>query len=221
MFRIKICGITNVDDAKVAVASGADAIGLNFFAKSPRYASPQMAAEIVAAVRGQISVVGVFVNAPVDEVIELADRLPLDYVQLHGDEPPATLRDLAPRRVVRAFRLRSNDEQAVFEYVESARALAAPPVALLIDAFKQGRFGGTGALAEWGQVGRVRSLVRDCPIVLAGGLCPDNVRAAVQRSECDGVDVASGVEVQPGKKDVAKTYQFVELARAALREIAE
>ncbi len=220
VFQIKICGITNVADAEMAVASGADAIGLNFYAKSSRYVSAPVAADIVAAVGEQVSVVGVFVNASFTGISQIADSLLLDYVQLHGDEPPELLQKLAPRQVVRALRLRPGGEQAVFDFLADATALSARPAAVLIDACKMGSFGGTGDVANWSGVSVLGDVGCGCPIVLAGGLDPSNVREAIERTECDGVDVASGVEAQPGKKDAAKTRRFVELARSAFQELA-
>ena len=220
VFRVKICGITNVADAEVAAAAGADAIGLNFFPDSPRCVDPQTAERIVAAVGQQMSVVGVFVNAPINHMLDLADRLSLDFIQLHGDEPSSQLLDLAHRNIIRAFRLRPGDEKVIQEFVAASQDQGSPLAALLVDAYQKGSFGGTGKIANWGGFKAVSQIVHDCPILLAGGLHPDNVRDAIHQTHCHGVDVASGVEVEPGQKDVTKTRRFIRSALDAFQEIA-
>ena len=220
MFRVKICGITNVDDALAVAAAGADAIGLNFFPGSVRCVDVQTARRIVATIGGRVTVVGVFVNATLEQMKGLADQLPLNFVQLHGDESPARLQELPPRGVIRVFRLRPGEEQGVVEFLGEAQRLKAPPAAVLVDAYQKGVFGGTGESADWEQVARLRNSILDCPLILAGGLNPSNVRDAIRRTRCAGVDTASGVEAAPGKKDVAKIRQFVASARDAFDELA-
>lgn len=221
MFQVKICGITNVEDALAVVESGGDAIGLNFFPGSTRCVEMETARRIVSAVRGQVRIVGVFVDASVQHMARLAAELPLEFLQLHGDEPPSRLRDLAPRRVIRAFRLRPERERVVVDFINAAQTLKAPPAAVLVDAYREGAFGGTGEPADWGQVRRLGDVERRCPLLLAGGLNPENVDQAIRRTRCDGVDVASGVEAAPGKKDAARIHGFVTSAMTAFRETAE
>lgn len=216
MFQVKICGITSVADARLAQQAGADAIGLNFYRESPRFVAAPAAARIAAAVGDQLTVVGVFVNCGAAQIARMAEQVPLDAIQLHGDEPPELLCALAPRPVIRAFRLRDDDVPAVLEYLEISRGLEKPPSAILIDAFEKGSFGGTGKTANWEKSRTLAKLAAPCPLLLAGGLTPENVQDAIRAVGCHGVDVASGVESQPGRKDEVKTKQFVSAAWSAL-----
>ncbi|MFO7903916.1 MAG: phosphoribosylanthranilate isomerase [Planctomycetota bacterium] len=221
MFRVKICGITTVAEAEAVVDAGADAIGLNFYPKSPRCIDPATAEEIVSAVGGRLGIVGVFVNASTGQMARLADQLPLDYIQLHGDEPTGQLSELAPRRAIRALRLRRDHEDSIAEFLTAARTSGAPPAAILVDAYQQGSFGGTGTIVNWGQVKDLKARLGDCALILAGGLHPTNIRDAIHQTACDGVDVASGVELRPGVKDIGKMRQFVITAMEALGEVEE
>jgi phosphoribosylanthranilate isomerase len=199
--KVKICGITSLDDALVAVAAGADALGFVFFEKSPRNVDPEQAAAIIAQLPPFIQVVGLFVNAPLDLVNETADRCGLDIIQLHGDETPAYC-DLVRRRVMKVFRVRGMESLApIADYRVSA---------YLLDAYSPNAYGGTGSVFNW-----------DCaiaakqhgPVVLAGGLDPENVASAVAKVRPYGVDVSSGVEASPGKKDAELVRRFVEQAK--------
>ncbi len=216
MFRVKICGITTVADAAEAVKAGADAIGLNFFKGSPRYVSPEIAARITDSLPVEIAKVGVFVNLPISEIIAIVAKSGLTAVQLHGDEPPEYVRQLAPRSVIKAFRLQRGQLQTIEEYLDQCLLLGASPIAILLDAYEPGQFGGTGKAADWPLAVEYSHIGGAPPLVLAGGLRPDNVRDAIRCVKPAAVDTASGVELAPGKKDPAKMAAFASAAQAAL-----
>lgn len=217
MFRVKICGLTSVADALEAVAAGADAIGLNFYPRSPRCITPQLAAEISQAVGPQVVRVGVFVNAPTIEIRRLAADCSLDAVQLHGDELPAAVRDLAGIPVVRAMRI-ANDLSDAQRHLDQCQALAALPRTLLVDAAVVGQYGGSGRAAPW-EILAARGPLCGLPLILAGGLHAENVAAAIAIVRPDGVDVASGVEESPGRKSPERMRAFVDAARRALADL--
>jgi len=219
VFRVKICGITNVDDALASARAGADALGLNFYPKSPRHITPEQARAIVEVLPRNVVKVGLFVNAPVDEVRDTFDRLGLNLIQLHGDEPPESLAELGDRPVMRAFRLGSEGLPPVTEYLRHCRRLGCLPRLVLIDAHVKGAYGGTGQVADWPTVKRYPVDKDDPPLVLAGGLSPSNVAEAIRAVSPAAVDTASGVESAPGKKDPAAVEAFVRAARAALAEV--
>jgi phosphoribosylanthranilate isomerase len=218
MFRIKICGITNMGDAKAAAAAGADAIGLNFYRASKRCVSHDAAREIVAGVPGSILKVGVFVNHDADEIQEVAEQLNLDYIQLHGDEPAAFLSELPESlKIVRAFRCGADGLAPLASYLDECRVLGRVPDAVLLDSSVAGAFGGTGQAIDWSLVARERSVLGAIPLILAGGLTPRNVRTAIKAVRPEGVDVASGVERQAGIKDIELMKQFVATAKEAFQ----
>jgi phosphoribosylanthranilate isomerase len=201
---VKICGVTRPGDAAHAAAAGADAIGVNLWPGSRRYADDATARAVLAAVPPGVLKVGVFVNAPAVEVAARMQDLGLDCVQLHGDERAADFAGLDPARLIRVVRIKD----------ESSFAAAAGWTARLwmYDAFVEG-FGGGGQAAPWPLVARHARR----PFLLAGGLTPDNVAAAVTATRPAGVDVASGVESAPGQKDPALVAAFVAAARAAAK----
>jgi phosphoribosylanthranilate isomerase len=206
--QIKICGIIALDDALAAADAGADLLGFNFYPPSPRYIEPQACARLVAALRSRgigITTVGVFVNAPPAEVAAILDACGLDLAQLHGDEPPEALTDLGGR----AFKAIRPATPAEGEALAAAYARRVPP-ALLVDACHPGLFGGSGQAADWGLAA---ALAATHPILLAGGLRPDNVAAAIARVQPWGVDVASGVETSPGRKEPTKMVEFMRATR--------
>lgn len=216
MFRVKICGITRVEDALLAVDAGADAVGLNFFPQSPRCVSNDAAREIVAAVGNRACKVGVFVNARREDVLQAHEELGLDLVQLHGDESPAFLHALgAAVPVMRAFRCTAVGLAPIGRYLDACRVLGCPPRMVLIDAYQAGVYGGTGHLPPWEVVARFRELRFPYPLALAGGLAPENVGEAILAVRPAAVDVASGVEERAGIKDPARTRAFVAQAQAA------
>jgi phosphoribosylanthranilate isomerase len=207
---IKICGIRDVATAQAVAQSAANAIGLNFYARSPRVIAPAVAKEIVAALPPGIEPVGVFVNHSLDEVRAIAGECGLRTIQLHGDEPPEILAALARDfKVIRAFRVCDDGLKEVDDYLLACRRLGALPWACLIDAKVPGHYGGTGRLAPWETVRRAYKTDDWPPLILAGGLSPENVAQAVASVTPWGVDVAGGVESTVACKDAALVRQFV------------
>jgi phosphoribosylanthranilate isomerase len=205
--RVKFCGITRFEDAREAERLGAWAIGLIHHAKSPRDCDPAVAAAIGGEFRRRLEVVGVFVNPALDEVVRAVEDESLTMIQLHGDEGPAFCQELARRtgaRVMKAFRVRSGaDVQAAEAYRTDLH---------LFDAHRAGTPGGTGESFDWGLVARRRSSV---PMVLSGGLRADNVGEAIAIARPYAVDVATGVEAEPGIKDHQLMSAFFDAAQAA------
>jgi phosphoribosylanthranilate isomerase len=207
--KVKICGITSLEDATAAVELGADMLGFNFYPPSPRSLTADKAGEIIASLRdraAQTEMVGVFVNQRPETVQTLFVQCGLDLVQLSGDEPPREVQALAPA----AFKaIRPADAAQAFEQAALyARRAAAP--ALLLDARVPGQYGGTGQTVDWELAS---SLARRVPLLLAGGLTPENLPQALEQVRPWGVDVASGVESQPGVKDLRRMAEFIRLAR--------
>ncbi len=208
--RVKICGITTLEDALAALDAGADLLGFNFYPPSPRAIAPAVCAELVHALRARgatATMVGVFVNRPPAEVAAVLDACGLDLAQLSGDEPAADAALLGPR-AFKALRPQ-NAAQAVAQAAAYA-CRSAPPILLADAAAGAGRFGGTGQTADWTAAA---ALAATWPILLAGGLRPDNVAAAIAAVHPWGVDVASGVENTPGRKDWKKMRAFVAAVR--------
>jgi phosphoribosylanthranilate isomerase len=204
--RIKFCGITNVDDAERAVAAGAWAIGLIFWPRSPRRCEPAAAIEIAAAVKRRVEVAGVFVNATLDHVAEMAEAVGPTMLQLHGDEGPAYCGEAARRtgaKVIKAVRVRSGAD---------VRALSAFHTDYhLLDSYTAGVPGGTGETFAWETARAHRGRT---PMILSGGLNPENVAEAIAAVHPFAVDVASGVERAPGIKDPEKLQAFAAAVRA-------
>lgn len=203
MVKIKICGITEGDDALHAIDCGADALGFVFYDRSPRAITRKTARTIIAQLPPLVTVVGLFVNADPGTVREVADDCGLDLIQYHGDESPEIVR-LAPRRSIRALRVRENE---IFD--EIARY---PASGLLLDAWVSGSFGGTGVPCNWEIAA---AIAKKRPVILAGGLTPENVATAIQAVRPYGVDVSSGVEATPGHKDRKKVAAFIKAAQIA------
>jgi len=204
--KIKFCGITRLDDAELAVASGAWAIGMIFWPRSPRRAELDAAAEIAAAVKRRAEVAGVFVNATLDEVAQTADAVGLTMIQLHGEEGPAYCAEAARRtgcKVIKAARVRSGaDVQALAPFHTDYH---------LLDSYIAGVPGGTGETFSWEIARAHRGRV---PVILSGGLTPDNVAEAIAAVHPYAVDVASGVELSPGRKDPEKLQAFAAAVRS-------
>ncbi len=222
MFRIKICGITTVEDARMVAAAGADAIGLNFFPGSPRFVTPRDAAQIAGALPPGVLKVGVFVNSPAEHVWQVALSLQLDAVQLHGDESPEFLASWPDPKMpacVKAFRLGSEGLDPLAEYLERSRQLECVPDMVLVDAAQGGQYGGTGRTADWSQAARYPLAPWHPPLVLAGGLTAENIAEAIQAVRPYAVDTASGVESSPGRKDPELVVRFVAAARAAFEQM--
>jgi len=201
MVRVKICGITNLHDARQAVEAGADALGFVFYEKSPRFVTPATAGEIIGGLPPFVQMVGLFVNAASDDVNRTADLCGLDVVQLHGDETPEYCGQIA-RRVIKSFRIKD---------MASLDAINAYSVAgYLLDAWSPDAYGGTGRTFNW-DVAEIAK--RYGTVILAGGLDPDNIRQAVDRVKPYAVDASSGVEMAPGRKDPAKVRAFIGRAK--------
>ncbi|MDB4989674.1 MAG: Phosphoribosylanthranilate isomerase [Myxococcaceae bacterium] len=201
--RVKVCGVTSLEDARACVAAGVDAIGLNFWPRSVRRCDERVAREIVTALHGQSLFVGVFVDQSAEDIERLVAEVGLDCVQLHGEESPTFVQRFLPH-AYKALRVRG---QEVLELTRSY-----PGKYVLLDAYVAGMPGGTGAVFDWQLAKRV-ALERK--LTLAGGLTPDNVAAAVSAVRPWCVDTASGVESAPGVKDHALIRAFVERARGA------
>ena len=200
MTIIKICGIKTLIDALAAIDAGVDFLGFNFYPKSTRFIEKEICAEITSVLKReypQIKLVGVFVNSAVGEVKNILETCSLDLAQLHGDETPEMFAQLVPR-VFKAFRGIPSDITG-YERNESP--------ALLVDAAVKGVYGGSGVTADWSATAE---LSKRYPLLLAGGLTPENVADAVRQVRPWGVDVASGVESAAGEKDVSKMKAFVQ-----------
>lgn len=204
--RVKICGIRRPEDARAAVRAGADALGFNFWPGSRRYLPPAEAGRIVRDLPPFVAAVGVFVNAPREEIVEAVLASGVGVVQLHGDEGPEACLDL-PVRVVKAVRVGSPADVAGLAVYRDAGVGT-----FLLDAPSAG-FGGSGSTFDWSLAADARRMGR---VILAGGLDPENVAEAIRAARPWGVDVASGVEVAPGVKDAARIGRFVAEARGAL-----
>jgi phosphoribosylanthranilate isomerase len=203
MTWIKICGVTNVDDAEHVVRSGANAIGLNFVHGSKRRVTLEQARPIVEAIRGRIELVAV-VSSPTDDEVKELTELGMEWLQLHGDEPPARVSRLLPR----AFKAVPIEDAA-----DARRAANYPGERLLVDTKVSGASGGTGKVFDWQLV---TDLTKTRQLILAGGLTPKNVAAAVRVLAPWGVDTASGVELVPGVKDAELVTAFVLAVRGAV-----
>ncbi len=213
--RVKICGITSPQDAALAVHAGADAIGM-LFAPSPRKIDRDAAEQIISVLPPFVAAVGVFVDAPLDWVREMATGLHLGAVQLSGDEPLEYVAALSPLRVVKAVRVVGPDSlEAPSSWARGERP--ANLAAVLLDTAVAGQHGGTGRSFDWSLAADLqRSSGAALPVILAGGLRPDNVAEAVRVVRPYAVDVSSGVEAEPGRKDTEKVKRFVVEVRRAL-----
>jgi phosphoribosylanthranilate isomerase len=220
LFRIKICGVTNQRDAADVADSGADAIGLNFYPKSPRCVSIEMARRIAGELPEDIRRVGVFVNSPAASVNEIADIVGLDFAQLHGDETVEQIGDVEAVPVIKAIRCRADSLHGIAALARQCLETDGRLEAILLDAFVRGEFGGTGARTDWGAAARIRANLT-IPLILAGGLTAENVADAIHAVSPAAVDVASGVESAPGKKDREAIRRFVDQARLAFNQNTE
>jgi len=190
--KVKICGITNYDDASAALDMGADLLGFNFYPKSPRFVTLEKATEIISKLPAFVDIAGIFVNAPFDQIREKIDQCQLDWVQLHGDESP----DFC--RLFHSLNVKTMKALRVKERADIDKADSFFTDAVLLDAFHPARYGGTGATFDWNIIGHIGKR-----IFLAGGIHPDNAAAAVKVGVY-GIDVCSGIESEPGKKDHKK-----------------
>jgi len=196
--KVKICGITNYEDAAAAIDMGADLLGFNFYPKSPRFVPPQKAVEIINRLPAFIDIAGVFVNASLEQIHEVRSLCQLDWVQLHGDESPKFCREFLSHnvKIMKAIRVKDqSDIQQAENYFTDA---------ILLDAFDPEKYGGTGLTFDWNIIGHIGKR-----IFLAGGINPDNVETAVELGVY-GIDVCSGIEAEPGRKDHEKMKKLFE-----------
>ncbi len=202
--RVKICGLTRADDACAAMAAGADALGLVFYLRSPRCVDVERARAVTAGLPPFVTVVGLFVDAPADEVRAVLEAVRIDLLQFHGEEPPEYCAGF-PRPYIKALRMR--------EGLDLRQAMRAHrrALGLLLDAYSPAAPGGSGLSFDWDRVPADLPV----PVILAGGLTPENVGAAVRRVRPFAVDVSSGVESAPGIKDPDRVRRFLEAVRRA------
>lgn len=202
--KVKICGITNVDDALEAIDLGADYLGFNFYPDSPRYISPENLDNILKDVPYNIGKVGIFVNADAQLVIDVATQFNLDLLQFHGDEVEDYCNQFA-RPVMKAVRPKSIADLDGLENYDSDY--------FLVDSFVQSSFGGTGVVSNWDLAREIKKKVNK-PMFLSGGLTPENIELAIASVRPFGVDVASGVEHEPGQKSYKKMQEFIKKAKS-------
>ena len=200
---VKICGVTNLDDLMCAVESGADAVGVNFFPGSKRYVTPEAAAKLLATIPPTVQRVGVFVDPGKNEVEEILEKVPLDVLQFSGNESPLLLSGYK----IKMFKAIHVANETSLNSMRTYKVDA-----FLLDAYSDGEFGGTGKVFDWSIAAMAKQWGK---VILAGGLNPENVAEAVRSVKPYGVDVSSGVEAQPGKKDHNKIRDFILRAREA------
>ncbi|MEO7658648.1 MAG: phosphoribosylanthranilate isomerase [Pyrinomonadaceae bacterium] len=209
MTRVKICGITNLDDALLAIKFGADELGFNFYKKSPRFITPDAAKVIVDGLPKDISLVGVFVNESIDAIATTANRVGLGTIQLHGDEDidfVNAVRDSSGLKVIKAIRVAPD--------FAPSDATGFNADAILLDGFSAKERGGTGETFDWEIARMVRALVPG--LYLAGGLSSANVGDAIRKVQPDAVDTCSRIESEPGKKDAAKLKDFIKAVKETI-----
>ena len=209
MTKVKICGITNLEDARHSIDCGADALGFNFYNKSPRYISMENAKEIINQLPDNVEKVGVFVNEDMDKIVEIADVAGLDTLQLHGDETPAFVAEIAAKTelpMIKAMRVSSDFiASGVADYDSDA---------VLLDTFSADQHGGSGKVFNW-EIARV-VVQSGKKLYLAGGLSPENVADAIKAVRPYAVDACSLLEIEPGHKDHEKVAAFIKAAKEAI-----
>ena len=199
--KVKICGLTNYEDAAAAMDMGADILGFNFYPESPRFVTPEKATEIIKKLPAFVDIAGVFVNDSFDKIREIIDRCQLGWIQLHGDESPQFCRVFLSLNVKTMKALRVRDQADI----DKANSFFTD--AVLLDAFHPERYGGTGLTFDWNIIGHIGKRV-----FLAGGINPDNAAAAIEMGVY-GIDVCSGIESEPGKKDHKKMKKLFDNIR--------
>jgi len=204
MAQVKICGITNLDDAQIAQEAGADMLGF-VFADSPRRIDPAVAGDIISKLSKDVKIVALFCNEEADKVFEVIDNLPrVDFIQFHGDETPEYCEDFKGNRIIKALRIRDHESLKQISRYRKVKYV-------LLDSFKKDQYGGTGTTFDWELAKKAK--VYNVPIFLSGGLNPDNVKRAIDVVDPFCVDVSSGVEESPGKKDLDLVHKFVAQAK--------
>ena len=198
MTEIKICGMTNIDDATNAAECGADALGFIFYRKSPRYITPEVAREIIRNLSHSVCKVGVFVDHDVDKIKEIVEFCGLDLIQLHGSESPQYCRQFPESSLIKAI---AEQTPHLFEY---------PVGAILLDAYHPKLYGGTGKKSDWDLAVKIKE---NHALVLSGGLRLENIREALKTVLPDAVDINSGVELSPGRKDPEKVKKIIEIVK--------
>lgn len=206
MTEIKICGITNIDDAMNAAECGVDALGFIFYRKSPRYVTPAVAREIIRNLSHSVCKVGVFVDYDVDKIKEIVEFCGLDLIQLHGSESPQYCRQFPESRLIKGLSPRSeNDLKNIADY---------PVSAVLVDAYHPKLHGGTGKKSDWDLALKIKE---KHSLILSGGLNLENIREAIEIVSPDAVDVNSGVERSPGRKNPEKVKKIIEIVKQTKR----
>jgi phosphoribosylanthranilate isomerase len=209
---VKICGITNAPDASAACEAGANFLGFNFYEKSPRHIAPAEASKIRSQLPQDVEAVGIFVNAKPAAIASLSASVRLDAAQLHGDETPNIVsRVVSSLPVIKAFRVDSGFSMRLFDQFPGV-------LAFLLDGARVGQYGGTGQTADWDFARRAAAAHR---IILSGGLRVENVAEAVRIVRPYGVDVASGLETKPGKKDHGRLKEFIDEVRRAEQKLEQ
>jgi phosphoribosylanthranilate isomerase len=203
MVKVKICGITNLEDAIASVGAGCDALGFIFYKKSPRYIMPQQAKKIVRLLPSRITKIGIFVNAKEKTIDNIAKMCKLDILQFHGDESVEFCKKLKGYKIIKAVRIKDkNSLNGLYKY---------PVWGFMFDSYKKNLFGGTGNKFDWKIIKNIKLKKRN--IFLSGGLDAKNVKEAIRLIKPDWVDVSSAVETRPGKKDYKKVKKFIETVR--------
>jgi phosphoribosylanthranilate isomerase len=207
MVKVKVCGLTNLQDALAAVESGADALGFIIYEGSKRFIKPKEVRKITSLLPPFVAKVGVFVNEDPRDVLEILSYCHLDLAQLHGDESPEDCEYVGAHRVIKVFRLKSEDE------VEKIEPFVGKVRAILLDTYDARVYGGTGKPFDWKLALKVKERFPELPLILSGGLNPDNVSEAVRELSPFAVDVCSGVEREPGVKEPSKLRSFIKNAK--------
>jgi phosphoribosylanthranilate isomerase len=207
--KVKICGVRSVEEAEAALGAGADAVGFNFWPQSPRYISPRAAYEIIDHLSPVVSAVGVFVNEEANRITDIASEVGLTAVQLHGDESPEFCQRLGSIKTIKAIRVGQYFDLSVIE--------SYPVSMILLDSDIKGSYGGTGQRFDWRIAIEAKRFAR---IILAGGLTTDNVSEAVTHVRPAAIDVCSGIEAEPGRKDLDKLRRFMAIVARANALIA-
>lgn len=225
MFQVKICGVTQAEQAAAIAEAGADAVGLNFYSGSKRYVAPGDAKEIVAELPESVAIIGVFVDPTLDDLRAVLSVVRLTHLQLHGDEPPEFLSAirgdgrLNSVEVIKAFRIQGTDFSPINDFLSGRHPISAWPDAVLVDAFAPAEHGGTGKTLDWKALQNAFGRSSWPDLILAGGLNPDNVSEAIEAVHPAAVDTASGVEDSPGEKNIDLVKEFVSKARDAFEAL--